>query len=102
MDKKLKEKWVKALRSPKYKQARGVLADADGALCCIGVLRHIQGDTKKLLQDERTTALRPIHLGGLSEDERETLVRMNDGTAGHNRHTFSEIADYIEKNIQTD
>lgn len=40
MDKKIKEKWVKALRSKKYKQTRGSLKD-DSGYCCLGVLCDI-------------------------------------------------------------
>ena len=37
MNPKVKEFWVKALRSGKYKQTRNVLADNKG-FCCLGVL----------------------------------------------------------------
>ena len=33
--------WIKALESGKYKQTRGNLRDADGSMCCLGVLCHI-------------------------------------------------------------
>ena len=42
MDKELKEKWVKALRSGAWKQARGRLRDGD-AYCCLGVLCKVAG-----------------------------------------------------------
>jgi len=37
MNKRVKRLWIKALRSRKYRQARGWLRD-DGAFCCLGVL----------------------------------------------------------------
>lgn len=37
MNKKVKKKWVKALRSGKYKQTRETLKDKHG-YCCLGVL----------------------------------------------------------------
>jgi hypothetical protein len=44
MDKELKEKWVKALRSGAWKQARGRLCDGD-AYCCLGILCKVAGLT---------------------------------------------------------
>lgn len=44
MDKKLKAKWVKALRSGKYPQSTGYLYDAfGGGYCCLGVLCKVKG-----------------------------------------------------------
>lgn len=37
MDSKIKEQWVAALRSGKYKQGTGYL-NRDGKFCCLGVL----------------------------------------------------------------
>lgn len=42
MDAELKGKWVKALRSGKYKQGKGVLCDR-GKHCCLGVLCRVAG-----------------------------------------------------------
>ena len=42
MDKKLKAKWVKALRSGEYKQGKGYLEDR-GKFCCLGVLADAVG-----------------------------------------------------------
>lgn len=42
MDKKIKTKWLKALRSGKYKQAKGYLFDGEGH-CCLGVLCRVMG-----------------------------------------------------------
>jgi hypothetical protein len=44
MDKKLKAKWVKALRSGNYPQGQNVLY-AKGKFCCLGVLHICAGDT---------------------------------------------------------
>ena len=42
MDKKLKAKWIAALRSGRFKQHRNQLTgDAPGAYCCLGVLSRL-------------------------------------------------------------
>lgn len=38
MPKAVKDKWLKALRSGKYKQGQGMLRDDEGGYCCLGVL----------------------------------------------------------------
>lgn len=43
MNRAVKAKWVKALRSDRYKQAKGTLRTPNGRMCCLGVLCHIQG-----------------------------------------------------------
>ena len=40
MDAKLKDLWLKALRSRKYRQAENALKDGDG-YCCLGLLCHV-------------------------------------------------------------
>ena len=42
MDKKLKAKWVKALRSGKYEQGRYMLRH-NNEYCCLGVLCRVAG-----------------------------------------------------------
>ena len=37
----LKEKWIEALRSGKYKQGSGLLSGFDGSYCCLGVLCEV-------------------------------------------------------------
>lgn len=41
MNEKIKQRWVKALRSGKYKQGKGVLCDKDRNTCCLGVLTDL-------------------------------------------------------------
>lgn len=49
MDKKLKAKWVKALRSGKYKQqTSGRLKTTHEGYCCLGVLAEVAGKRKCL------------------------------------------------------
>jgi hypothetical protein len=44
------------------------------------------------------TTLR-VALGIHDTDVQGKLASMNDGTSGHRRHTFAEIADYIEEKL---
>ena len=43
MDAEVKAQWVEALRSGKYKQAKGVLHKVGGGYCCLGVLCDVLG-----------------------------------------------------------
>lgn len=43
MDKKLAMKWVKALRSGKYKQGQVGRLKSESGYCCLGVLCEIEG-----------------------------------------------------------
>lgn len=44
-------KWVKALRSGKYKQGRRRLKSLDNSYCCLGVLCEIMGIEPELNED---------------------------------------------------
>lgn len=41
MDPEIKAEWIAELRNPEAKQGTGVLRDADGSRCCLGVLCDI-------------------------------------------------------------
>jgi hypothetical protein len=89
MDAQLKAKWVKALRSGKYRQGKQVLLNEDGeerSYCCLGVLCAV--------------AFKELDAGSYTWLNRVTrdyspFVRMNDDED----KTFPEIADYIERNL---
>ena len=105
MKKKLKRKWVKALRSGEYCQTEGSLIDEKG-YCCLGVLCDVMGiaqdeDENFVDEDGRAlTSLGSAHddgegLSGLvMKGGRWELAKMNDHGA-----TFDEIADWIEENL---
>lgn len=112
MEQATKTKWVKALRSGKYRQKRDELYDA-GAYCCLGVLARIKGASFKRVNEDYEAfvdgkmvslkgrgILKP-GFAGLSEKTQERLVRLNDGDVCVNvePHSFKQIADYIEKKI---
>ena len=113
MNKRIKAKWVKALRSGKYKQARGVLRNAFGAMCCMGVLTDIRtletgiryrgdGDCPDDSYPTRATckwAGIPYCPPGDEHEvpdtnEMATLIRMNDAGS-----RFKKIANWIEKHL---
>lgn len=101
MDAELKSKWCAALRSGKYSQAQSVLKGIHG-YCCLGVLRDVDdptnvqdaGDADYLNSDDAVRF-------GLSFMDQKILAQMNDGDKERavRRHSFAEIADYIEANL---
>ncbi len=101
MDKKLKAKWVKALRSGKYRQAQEVMRSEEGGYCCLGVLRSIMhpgshrkmkdiiggSDIDMLCKEHQSEA-------GLTKRNQSVLAAKND-----RGETFAKIADYIAKKL---
>lgn len=102
MNKRLKARWIKALRSGKYKQTTGTMKDAAG-YCCLGVLRELIAPGSRA-EDCNASALGPRHckIAGLprystdvrSESPQNKVAKMND-----DGRSFTEIADYIEANF---
>jgi hypothetical protein len=97
MDAQLKANWIEALRSGKYQQAKSFLKTDDG-YCCLGVLCDIQGADFDAINEEfgsLSLSYNPKeYLGQVPETSASELAQMND-----NGKSFSEIADYIEKNL---
>lgn len=112
MNPEIKAKWVEALRSGEYKQARIRLRTADG-FCCLGVLcdlhaRETKGEwverrasffydgqrvflPQKVADWAGLAGLDPVVLAG---GRSHHLSKLNDvGTP------FSAIADYIEREL---
>lgn len=109
MDKKLKSKWIKALRGGRYKQGQQELYK-DGKYCCLGVLARVQGCSiaKIANASDADASKMPLGFGaGLRPKTRENLIIMNDGGEKFigarfltlEPKSFSEIADYIEKRL---
>jgi hypothetical protein len=111
MNPELKKKWVAALRSGEFRQAREVLRQGD-AYCCLGVLCTMVDGVEWTLDDalyrdefndtydadgELPMPVRQI--AGISTDEMTHLIVMNDGKENMRPHSFAEIADYIEANL---
>jgi len=108
MDKRVKAKWVKALRSGKYKQGRGALKTKNG-YCCLGVLcdLHSREVNKKPAFEDTTEYLEASGLlpdevkewAGLTQGEGNPQLGKHSATHHNdtNRRTFKQIADRIEK-----
>lgn len=107
MNPDVKNRWVEALRSGKYKQGQGVLRSATDRYCCLGVLSEVEGrllrrrsDTDEIeiwtdngksgcfLEESYWAAI------GGSNPWQIRLSDMNDSG-----ESFYQIADYIEQNL---
>jgi hypothetical protein len=107
METSLKQKWVEALRSKKYKQGKSALRSTDNEFCCLGVLCDVI-DPNVWRNPENTkwtsnyeylmcTRLLPYSIAqcqNLPQTQLEKLMNMND-----DGKPFTEIADYIEVNV---
>lgn len=114
MNRYVRNKWVKALRSGMYEQARGCLIARDGGYCCLGVLgmemvpelctepRPQTGSLigcDGLIGGSRSCGDAAIPddlavLWGLDGDAQDTLAEKNDCGM-----PFPVIADWIEGNL---
>lgn len=121
MPKAIKRKWLRALRSGTYKQARGTLYKKETAgFCCLGVLQHCVSGGMVEVEDDAEDFFREtpspqwykqngivVAENVLDDDDQETLMKMNDGQVNINNGKitgckgFKVIADWIEKNIGT-
>lgn len=94
MDPVLQHKWIEALKSDNYKQAKGILYNSyTNGYCCLGVLLEVAGYDKHLYYGMGKVSY------WLGEDHRllpqaledEVILMNDDGTS------FKDIANYIEK-----
>lgn len=120
------KKWVKALRSGKYKQTTGALCE-DGKYCCLGVLCEVAikdgvkikreeltdggGDVYQVLFGGSTGTLpdRVAKYAGMSKDKtvetapfEEVDASLEDQLVTLNdteKYSFKKIATFIEKNF---
>lgn len=105
MEKEIKDKWVKALRSGEYKQGSGQLfCNVNNSYCCLGVLCKI---TEVPMHEDRyftfddgqhyyaTISTSFQKSVGLSYEQTDELIIMNDSK----KYSFHEIANYIEENL---
>lgn len=115
MKKRQMERWVKALRSGKFKQGKGALC-SDNKYCCLGVLceinkRHVsKEESGGLVRYEYSQTVLPSRIksyvgvwsdvGSFRDSKAENIIpscaTMNDCDA----RSFTEIADIIEQNYK--
>lgn len=108
LPKEFTDKWLKALRSGEYKQCAGGLY-RDGGYCCLGVSLNMQGVKNSEMEDscwlvskhygfrKKRSKYVPEELYGHNTNPLvKQLVDLNDL-----RESFTEIADWIEQNVET-
>lgn len=108
MNKTLKTKWVKALRSGKYEQGQGKLRSLQDEYCCLGVLASVTGCKWRKDEDRFRYYLKNnfdeggvrfsahfLEEIGLNVEDEDTLIDMNDMEGS----SFEKIANWIEKNV---
>lgn len=115
----MKATWLAALRSGRYQQGVGLLKDGrTSQMCCLGVLCDLirpdgwsrEGDAWRWREsdlDAGHTQYLPLKLRvrlGFEEPSESASVEgqlacRNDGVCGHPKHSFAEIADWIEVNL---
>lgn len=109
MLKKMADRWVKALRSGKYKQGPGILySPLDNTYCCLGVLSRINNcDTHglsslKLPSMQKSCGIRTSCGGipGIRDFKIGGRMTLNLADANDNGVSFKVIANWIEKNYK--
>ena len=102
MDPKLKAKWLVALRSGQFPQGKGYLHRDEG-FCCLGVLAMVSGHELEKIEGLACLESADLDLAKSIDDSDRSvkmkLENMNDGAEGERKHSFAEIADWIEKNL---
>ena len=127
IDPEFKVKWLAALRSGEYQQARGALLTevpgSPAAFCCLGVACNLIDSTRwqswedQFMDYAEDEPVGPVDLGWGDLDSGNTadlpfidvgpaqeLARLNDGPLGQPNaisrpYSFAEIADWIEENL---
>lgn len=99
MKKSIAMKWVKALRSGKYKQGRKVLKNSEGKYCCLGVMCEVVGYVEILNKGllpcdvvEKAGMATPNGYLTNAETWDASLAHFNDC----HEYSFDEIADIIQ------
>lgn len=96
LPKAFKKKWLKALRSGKYKQGQGLLKE-HGEYCCLGVACVVAGRKRLanlgMIPDSEMRV--PKFLRGTEAKVPNKLITLNDDK----RWDFKKIATWIEKNL---
>lgn len=106
MKQELKTKWLAALRSDQYTQCKGSLekSNSDGSVshCCLGVLNVVNGKSNEEEIYSPLDYLLSSNVGIPNSTMRSKLANMNDGRQGEAPHSFAQIADYIDENLEVE
>lgn len=101
MDRAVRDRWVRALRSGRYKQTKGLLqrtVRGEQRNCCLGVLCRVLRVDPRTQNDfgERNKILGPdlANRVGISRSYQSELASRNDTGS-----KFPRIADWIEENL---
>jgi hypothetical protein len=104
----VKEKWIEALLSDKYKQGheflRVTVAPDKVEHCCLGVLCDIIEPTSWDKDDAHCGSKLYPHASileeiGLTQSVCESLAYRNDGAGNFKKHSFAEIAECIREKL---
>ena len=106
--KTLKQKWLDALRSGKYKQGTGAFQKNLGTFCALGVLADlIDNKYWKYFEDGNIVYSRWMGENFGVDDYHRLFnhISLSDAYVIYTKNdksgqSFREIADYIEKNVQ--
>ena len=98
LPKLFKKKWLKALRSEKFKQGRTYLQN-NNSYCCLGVACRIVHPKKKIeticyIEESLKTKVPKILRGNTTNPVVQKLTTLND-----TGESFEEISNWIEKNL---
>jgi len=119
MLKEIKDRWLEALRSGKYKQGKEMLQDSEKNFCCLGVLCNLYNKEKHTgwadlnINGDEILPIKVMYWAGLISQNPNvkyaktlaTLSTFNDGMAVGNDNmdigqlNFNEIADLIEAQL---
>jgi len=91
--KTLKQRWIEALRSGKYKQCTGRLRIGD-RFCALGVLYHVAGVPSLYGGFDVYGRIEARDAAGIDNDVANNIEVLND----RSRLSLSAIADWIEAN----
>lgn len=107
LPKEFAEKWIDALRSGEYKQGEAELyTPKTGTFCCLGVCARIGGNKPSdisgfpYLTYARLLNIPKELFGNSTNKLVSKLTHMNDGAMGERKHTFPEIASWLEENVE--
>ena len=101
MNKRIKAKWLKALRSGRYKQGHNRLYE-DREYCCLGVLCKAMDTPIRKYAGFLSGDI--LAKAGITGQQESRLVGLNDGHHSHSGgyiepKTFDQIADWIEAHL---